>query len=233
MKIDLHQIYYDEKQLSELYSFAIPLENTVLTDFFENSVIATAVPKSTADYIGVASWRLRQKRQDGLCPMILKIYGKDDLSLGKLKDGIRASDADIVNLRPFSSSHKMLHMASVYHGGPIHNYAWENAIKELKQIIDIPEEVKTPIYENAFIARREIYADYVTRCLTPVMEFVLGKPAFFVDSGYAAKKLRTDPESVSIYQEKTGRLDWPILPFVLERLFSIWIEGKNFKVINL
>jgi hypothetical protein len=233
MTLDFIQIYYADDQLKECYDFATPYRNNTLTDYFENSVIKYLVPKSSADYIGIASWRLRQKRQDGFCPMILKIYGNDDLSLDKLKDGIRASDADIVNLRPFSSSHRMLHMANVYHGGSMHDYAWDNAMKELKNIIDIPEEVETPIYENAFICRSDIYKSYVAGCLNPVIDFMSTRSVFFADSGYARKKERTDPKAVEIYKAKTGRLDWPIAPFVLERLFSIWINGKQFKIINL
>jgi hypothetical protein len=232
MKLDFFQIFYEESQRSELYSFATPFKNEILTDYFENKCITDLVPKSTADFICVASWRLRQKRQDGFCPMILKIYGNDDLSEQKILKGFEGG-ADVVNLRPFSGAHKMLHMAHVYHGGSLHGYAWESAMEELKTIIEIPEEVKTPIYENAFIARREIYTDYVNRCLTPVMEFMSGKPVFFVDSGYARKKERTDPKAVEVYRAKTGRLDWPLAPFILERLFSIWIDNQNYKIINL
>jgi hypothetical protein len=232
VKLDFIQIIYDEKQRSELYSFARPFKNEVLTDYFENKPIADLVPKSTAEYIGVTSWRLREKRQSGFCPMILKIYGKDDLSEQKLIDGFEKQNADIINLRPFSGSHQMLHMAEAWHGGPLHDYAWNNAIKELKNLIPIPNEVSTPIYENAFVARRSIYMDYVCHCLNPVMDYMRDKPVFFADSGYARKKERTDPEAVEVYRKKTSRLDWPITPFLLERLFSIWIEGRNYKIVN-
>lgn len=232
MKLDFFQIFYEESQRSELYSFATPFKNEILTDYFENKCIADLVPKSTGDYIGVASWRLRQKRQDGFCPMILKIYSNDDLSEQKILKGFEGG-VDVVNLRPFSRGHKMLHMAQVYHGGSLHGYAWENAIEELRTIIEIPEEVKTPIYENAFISSRSIYIDYVCNCLIPVMDYMRDKPVFFVDSGYARKKERTDPKAVEVYRAKTSRLDWPLAPFILERLFSIWINDKQFKVINL
>jgi hypothetical protein len=227
--LSLIQIYFDDKQLSELYGFARPFKNETLTHYFENKPIADLVPTLDTDFIGVCSWRLREKRQSGNCPMILGIYGNDDLSEEKILN----ADADIINLRPFSPGHQMLANSAIWHGGPNHNYAWENAIKELQEIIDIPKEVSNPIYENAFVARKEIYHEYVSNCLHPVLQFMSMRDTFLSDSGYAAKKERQEPGSVKRYREMTGRNDWPIAPFVLERLFSIWIENRNYKIINL
>lgn len=233
MSLQFYQIYFQDEQLKQLYSFTTPYKNTVLTDFFENSVIAREVPECDAEYISFCSWRLREKRMSGMCPIILKLGANGDYLS---EEKILSQDFDIANLRPFSPSHRMLENSAQWHGGFKHNYAWENAITELKKFIHVPEEVKTPIYENAFIARKEIYHDYVKNCLAPVMDFMSGNSLFFVDSGYVEKKERDrnrGPEAVKRYREITGRNDWPIAPFVLERLFSIWINNKNFKVVNL
>lgn len=229
MNLKFYQIYFKDEQLKELYDFATPHRNETCTDFFENDVIKNLVPETEAKYICVASWRLKEKRLSGLCPIILKFHLKDDLS----EEKILKQDADIMNLRPFSPSHKMLHNAAAWHGGQKHNYSWDNAIAELKKFMHIPTEVNTPIYENHFIARKEIYHDYVTNCLHPVMQFMSGNSAFFSDSGYAEKKGRREPSAVEQYRKETGRQDWPIAPFVLERLFSIWINDKNFKIVNV
>lgn len=234
MRLRFYQIYFKDEQLKELYSFATPYRNEVLTDFFENEVIAREVPKCDAEYISVCSWRLRKKRWDGMTPVILK-FGKngDDLT----EEKILSQDFDIANLRPFSGSHRMLMNAALWHGGSTHNYAWENAIEELKTLRPIPEEVKTPFYENHFIARKDVYQSYVKDCLIPVMYFMSSRPVFFADSGYAVKKERDrqggGPEAVKRYREQTGRNDWPIAPFVLERLFSIWSNDKDFKIVNI
>lgn len=228
MSLDFIQIYYHDDQVKHLYSFASPYKNEVVTDFFENKVIAERVPKCNAEYIGVCSWRLREKRQSGKCPIILNIYGNDNLSEKKILN----SGADIINLRPFSPGHQMLANAAMWHGGAQHNYAWENAITELREIIHVPEEVNTPIYENAFVAKKEIYHEYVADCLNPVMQFMSDRSCFFSNSGYAEKKARIEPKSVEDYRKITGRNDWPIAPFVLERLFSIWINDRKYKIIN-
>lgn len=220
-ELDFIQIYYDDRQLPELYDFAIPYKNPVVSVYFENEVISNVVPNSDADFIGVGSWRLRQKREQGSCPIILK-----DTSLSKEK--ILNQDADIMNLRPFIKSHKMLSMASNWH----HPH-WNDCLKELKKFIRVPDEVSNPIYENHFIARKEIYYDYVLNTLRPCMAFiddrmdVFGRP-----SGYV-KKLAREPQRIEAYKKETGLDDWPMVPFVLERLFSIWIEGKGFKIVNV
>ena len=206
--IDFYQIYYKDEQLSELYDFAIPYKNLTLTPYFENSVICELVPKSTADKICVASWRLRQKRKN----------------LFRIKENIDLTDQDydIAILTPRSPSHKPLVMARHWH-----NPAWDIAITELKKFIKVPKEI-TAIYENHFIASKDIYQRYISDCLQPCIDFMSSNSVFLLDSGYAKNK---PAEEVLKYRELTGRNDWPIGVFVLERLFSIWIAKQNFKIV--
>jgi len=90
--------------------------------------------------------------------------------------------------------------------------------------------VKHAVYENHFIAHKDIYRSYVTDCLNPVIDFMSTRDVYFADSGYRTRKSAEDLEA---YTKITGKKDWPIAPFILERLFSIWINDKNFKVIPL
>lgn len=228
-RLKFYQIYYRDEQLKECYDFATAYRNGPPTDFFENSIIEDLVPKTDADYISVCSWRLRRKRLDGWTPVILKFANMgDDLS----EEKILKQDFDIAVLTPRSGSHKMLGMSEIWHG-----QAWRGAFNELKKFMLLPEEVKTPIYENHFIARKEIYHAYVNNCLSHCMEFMSGRDVFFQDSGYSEKKSRDKqgggPQAVERYRQETGRKDWPIAPFILERLFSIWINDKDFKIINI
>lgn len=218
--LDFYQIYYKDEQLTELYDFAIPYRNHTLTKYFENDVIKDLVPKSTADYISVCSWRLKQKRGQGSSELILKNRA---LTL----EVIVTKDFDIAILTPRSPGHHIMNMASNWHGK-----AWDDAINELRKFINVPDElIGNAIYENHFIARREIYQDYVQSCLLPCMAFMEGNRVFLEGSGYRNKK--RDKEEIKMVTEKLGMDDWPIAPFVLERLFRIWIEGKRYNIINL
>lgn len=230
MNLAFYQIIYKDEQRTECYDFSTPFFNNTISHFFENDIIKTLVPACQSEYVSVCSWRLRKKRQDGWTPMLCGFAGKeDDLSFEK----IIKQDADIMVLTPRSIGHQMLFNASRWHGGHEHDYAWEKSIAELKKFMPVPGEVKTPVYENHFIARKEIYHEYITSCLNPVMQYMSDKDIFFSDSGYAEKKERQSPGEVERYRKETGRKDYPIAPFILERLFSIWINDRQFKIVNI
>lgn len=228
MSLDFYQIYFKDEHLQHLYPFAAPYKNNKLTPYFENQVIADLVPTLDADLIGVCSWRLKEKRNESSSPFILtKAYGDTLLT----EERILGADFDVAILTPRNNLHRPLAMASNWHGK-----AWDDAFAVLKrylysdQRIKIPDELSNTIYENHFIARGDIYRDYVNNCLRPAVDFIGNDPMFFVDAGYAKRKRAHE---VQEYQAASGRMDWPIAPFILERLFSIWIENKKLKVIPL
>jgi hypothetical protein len=159
---------------------------------------------------------LKDKRRD-------RIRHLRDTSLSY--DKIVNEDFDVAVLTPYSKSHKPLYMASLWHGEP-----WDIALRKLKEFMKVPAELNQSIYENHFIAKSSLYKQYVEECLTPVMQFMLNHECFFADSNYAKRKTHKEREH---YMNTTGRKDWPIAPFILERLFSIWIHNKQLKVINL
>lgn len=228
--LEFYQIFYKDEQKDELYPFAIPYRNERFTPYFENSIISELVPKAKADLVSICSWRLRAKRGDSSTMVILKRSGLEPLT----HENIVSPDYDIAVLTPRSPTHKPLAMAVNWHG-----QAWVNGFAKLKsflydkRICKVPAELSNTIYENHFCAKREIYCDYVGQCLDPVLSFMRSEGGVFdADSGYLQKK-RNDPEAIKDYQRVSGRQDWSIAPFLLERLFSIWIEYKHFKIINL
>lgn len=222
MTLDFVQIVFKEHQASECYPFARIYHNEKVTPYFENDVIKRIVPALNADIISVCSWRLAAKRGD--------MFRLQDKTLTVEK--IFSSDFDVAVLTPRSPTHKPLHMASHWHGK-----AWNNAFDVFKRFIKtdlgvrVPEELSMAIYENHFIAKREIYHDYVKNWLTPAIDFIDKTGTVFLeDAGYSKRKSASD---VKAYTEATGRKDWPIAPFILERLFSIYCEKKGFKIIPL
>ena len=229
--LDFYQIIFKEEQRGHCYPFAKVHFNEKLTDYFENDVIARLVPESNADYISVCSWRLKQKRGESSTPLALK----HDLELSEEK--ILSKDFDVAILTPRRANFRPLDMASNWHGR-----TWDQAFKVFADGFLNPMGVILPnivkgydlkhtIHENHFIARGGIYKMYVEYCLKPAITFMDSREIFRSDSGYVNKK--RDLKEVKEYQEKSGRQDWPIGVFILERLFSIWIDNKNFNVINL
>lgn len=215
MTLNFTQIYFEDHQKEKIYPFAQAYKNTELTDYFENSIIADLVPLIYEDLICIASWRLHEKRQSRLRLL--------DKELTEQK--ILSHEFDVAILTPYSETHRPLEMGAKWHGKP-----FIEGIAELRKLFPFRgEEIRHAIYENHFIARREIYHEYVNNCLIPVMQFMKGNPVFTQDGGYAKRK---KPEEVAAVISKLGH-PWTIAPFILERLFSIWIDRRNFKVINL
>lgn len=221
MKLDFIQIIYDEEHKKECYPFATIYKNETLTPYFENSIIAELVPRNGAENIGIVSWRLQRKRGD--------MFRLLDKSLTHEK--LTSVDYDVAVLTPRSPTHKALFMAAQWH-----HPAWDQAFPIFKRFlkndlnIKVPNELSHPIYENHFVAKREIYYEYVNNCLCPSINFMSRNNIFSINAGYTKRKTA---QEVQAYFEKTGRRDWPIAPFILERLFSIYCEGKGFNIISL
>jgi hypothetical protein len=228
--LDFHQIYYEKEQRHELYDFAIPYLNIQLTPYFENSVFRSLVVNSTADLISICSWKLKRKRN--AMPTIHVLKENALLS----KETILSKDFDVAILTPRLAGHKTLFMSQHWHG-----QAWVESFSSLSSFlktilkIEVPLELKYAIYGNHFIAKRDIYLEYVLSCLTPVIEYMEeNKLIFQAPSGYRKHKERLgDFVSIQKYEEATKLKDWPICVFLLERLFSIWINSRNYAIVNI
>lgn len=218
------QIYWKNEQKEYLYPFAKTYRNDNLTIFFENSPISYLVSNTQADKIAVCSWKISHPD-----------YTKTKWNLGwprKIEDiteEILNSEYDVLPFTRNSKYHTPLAAASLWH---------PNFRETMTQIVEgigkiMPGEVKIPIYQNAFSAKREIYQDYVNDYLNPAMELVKNDPKIYklatVDSNYT-KLMRDDCATPEYLQEKIGFNYYPLITFILERLFSVYIQNKKINV---
>lgn len=214
MASELVQIFYEEEQKAHCFPFARLHFNNQLTVFFENSVIKDLVLASESEKIAVCSWKLKEK---------LRWY------IGKhreLTQEVLESEYDVLSFTRNSPSHQMLASANRYHKG----------FKEGMQLLcdhiglKVPGEVKQPIYQNHFSAKRGIYLDYVKNFLSPAMEFMSTdmKELALSDSNYSQlSRSKITPEYL---MGKIGLPFYPLAPFILERLFSVYVQNKKIKV---
>ncbi len=213
----LIQVYYLHEQRAHCYPFADLYCNEGLTIFFENELIKRFVSRETADKIGVCSWKLRDK---------FKFY------IGRpreLTEEVINTDYNVLSFTRNTERHRMLDAADRWHKG------FRPAIEKIVQSIGqkCPGEVKVPIYQNAFMAKTEIYQDYVKNWLSPAMDVMLNdleiNKLVTVDSGYTnlAKKDAADSERL---QKLIGMPYYPLAPFLLERLFSIYVQNNKIPV---
>lgn len=215
---EFYQLFYKDEQKEKLFPFSIPYKTEGLTIFFESHWISQLVMASNAEKIGVTSWKLRDK-------MRIRVAPREQLTVEALN-----SDYDVLSLTKNSRKHTML----------AHLYHWHPKSKEALTLLwqklgfKLCGEVKNPIYQNHFIAKREIYQDYVTNFLNPAMELIktdeeLNK-LMMEDSGYGKLNREADLRSV---KEKLGLSFYPLTPFILERCPSCYFDMKGIKITYL
>lgn len=121
-----------------------------------------------------------------------------------------------------------------------HLYHWHPNSKQAMEILwqklgyKLCGEVKNPIYQNHFVAKSEIYQDYVTNFLNPAMELIKTDEQLnnlmMQESNYGKLSREADIRSV---REKLGIDYYPLVPFILERCPSCFFQMKNYQITYL
>lgn len=215
MVAKLIQIYYDEKQLPKLYPFAEPYFNERLTVFFENDPISKLVPKAKSKNIAVCSWKLKDKQR-------MNVPGPNGLR--PITQELIESDYEVLSFSRNSHDHDMLGCAEKWHPGFMKDFC------KMLEIIGVQRpmrRIKDPINFNGFSARTTIYKDYVKRYLQPAMNALETMPEAMRDSNYT--KLNPDA-STGHLQKHLGIGYYPLVPFLLERLISVYVQNEGIKV---
>jgi hypothetical protein len=211
---ELYQIYYKEEQKPTLFPFAIPYFNDQLSIFFENDVIVKLVTECNSAKISVCSHKLREK-------LHYRVGARAPLTEEALN-----SDYEVLSFTRNTKYHNMMARASVWHNEflPTITKLWA------KLGYKMPSEVKSPIYQNHYSAKIDIYQEYVFDFLIPAMKLVHDDTEMhnlmLKDSGYHS--LTTG--DISAVSEKTGLSYYPLCPFVLERCPALWFHMKKIKV---
>ena len=215
-KIVFYQIYYHESQLTEIFPFATPYFNPTLTPFFENSVIADLVLSSNAEKTGVCSWNLRKKSATFSIPPVREI--NEELING---------DYDVLAFTKHGKTHQMLEAMEGWHKGS------RETLRKICYAVGVPfKEPKYTFYQNAFIARTDIYQNYVKNALVPAM-YVMDhnqeiKELCWQDSGYYKLTGKGKDDLFARQVEKyLGVIYCPMHTFLLERLFPVWLNTQK------
>lgn len=219
-KARLVQIYYDDFQKTSCFPFADLYFNKSLTVFFENSIIKDLVLASEDEKIAVCSWKLKEKLR-------WRIGSRTELTEDALN-----SDYDVLSFTKNTKHHQMLSNANLHHPG-----FRETMTKICAAIgVKMPHEVKNPIYQNHFSAKTDIYKDYVNRFLSPAMDTITNDKEINAmamrDSRYSELD-RATKEKLDNLESKIGLRYFPMAPFLLERLFSIYCHLNKIKVTYL
>jgi len=211
------QLYYHEDQKKKLYPFAVPHYNSELTIFFESFWIKELVLSSQAEKIAVCSWKLRDK-------MKYYIGRPRELTLEVLN-----SEYEVLTFTRNSRHHVMLRAANQWHPGFL------DVFDKILRLIGLtrPNEVKIPIYQNHFAAKSSIYKDYVRRYLSPAMEVITNDKEINALAMQDSRYSDLTYQSCEVLQQKLGIGYYPLAPFLLERLFSVYVHNEKIRITYL
>jgi len=209
--LNIHQIYYKPEQ--ELHPKFIPYNNIdKCTVYFENTVIKELIESGAhkdCEYFGVVSARFSGKvhnfNYDDFCN-ILKEKNSDIMAFVRMKP-------------PTDKS--FLEFTSRFH--PYFKVYFQRIFE--KAGFAIPEYIQEAVYFNYFVAKSDIYEQYVKEMLIPCMEVMKDMPELFMNSNYK-KGLPFTEET----KKSTGVDYYPYHPFICERFFSYYVQLKGLKV---
>ena len=217
MAAELIQIYYHERQKVHCFPFSKLYYNESLTIYFENDVIKKLVMASTAEKIAVTSWKLKEK---------LRWY------IGRPREitqELLESDYEVLSFTKNTKYHKMLAAAEAWHPGFL--AVFDKILSKIGVVR--PVEVKIPIYQNHFSCKREIYQDYVQNYLSPAMDCIQNDPEINAMAMRDSKYSDLTHQSAEHLKNKLGISYYPLTPFLLERLFSVYVQNKRINVTHL
>jgi hypothetical protein len=197
----IHQIYFDSKSKANLLVGAVPVYNPVLSEFFENDIIAKL--ELTGDYNGIFSHDIANEmvfKQDGL-----------PFTIANLKNAIDLHPADIYSFQNRRHNTNIVYQADNYHP----NFSIYMA-KILDQIgWSIPKRLDFVILFNHFVARTELYERYRTELLLPAMKVMRNMNELYTDAKYKKVLPKNVADNWGFY---------PYHPFICERLPSIFVQ---------
>jgi hypothetical protein len=251
----IYQIYYSEETKRLIEPEYIPYDNSLKTNkYFESQVMCDLVKNNKhlgSQYFGVVSCNLKQKIGNAQTwGRTLRNQDRQSFTPKSFEDFTLNSNADIVTMTKHPP-HIVFLVAEKYHRGIMNlandilkkistkrvrsDYLKERGLGLNYRIPEMQPSVnqisQRPIYFNYFIARPNIYENYLNTMLIPAMDIMDNDPRIkemcSAPSGYKEPMSQEDKE---ILNGLIGFPYYPMYPFICERLINIYVLAHNYTV---
>jgi hypothetical protein len=207
------QIYYDEKSKEACYPEFEHYHNEVCTPFFENDVIIKLINEGRhkgSEYFGVFSGHFKNK-----------IIPRDRVITPKyIEENL---DTDVVSFFRKHKNKNVVDKAEIFHPG--FKRALQNILKVIRFDVDLDENTRFTVYQNHFVARSDIYEQYVKELLEPAVNEMRNESnkelqnIIWQDSNYHKRNTMSDK-----LKKELGVPYYPYHTFICERLFSLFLN---------
>ena len=205
----IHQIYFDDESKKNLMKDAKPIFSGSLHPSFENFIIAAIGPTINDDRFGILSHRFKQKHP-------AKRYNVESIME-------KAAEHDVVSFFPKFKQRDMVAFMS--------NNMKVDFRSIMKRLLrgtgyEIPEQTKFIVYQNAFVAKREIYHDYIEKVLKPAMN----NARLIQDDLFKETRYKGNPDALLTLNQRWNKKlkTYPVWPFAFELLFSIYLSNHDY-----
>jgi len=220
--IKAYQIYFQEAQRDLLLDGFIPFFNEKATVCLESGVMAELVQQgrcSDCQWFGVFSHAVSQKLVDFDYPKLQKYC---------------AENSDFELLAPHPEHYNLPYDIKGSHYILL-QYPWlwpimDTLLRKLgvRDTYRLMHTKSFGVYCNYFVARQDIYSDYVSSWLAPAIAL------FHNDTDLMEMGMVKEDYAGSLpppaFSRDTGLDYYPRIPFVLERLINVYIVVNNIKV---
>jgi len=196
-------IAYKPDQICEYTPYLNPIKTVEEKSYlFEYNPILKLIPNATGKYVGCFSWKFNQKT---------------GITKYELERVLEKTDADVISFCFKIPTY--LKFSNKHHPGFIERFTL--LCKELGLTCREPQ---FSVYSNFFVAKPEVYSEYVELLTKAIRLLEDEKYKAFANSNY-----KSGLDSETLY-EHTGLRHYTWHTFLLERLMSIWIDNKKLKV---
>jgi hypothetical protein len=207
-KVGIYQIAYDSQGLHCIDPEFIRYFNRRKDQYFENSVIVEIYRSGRYrmfDYCGVLSWRFRQKTG---------MTGRELISL--------------INQQPWYDAFAIIPGAMKKDEHPYSRITCQ-PVMDLARAIDDMNILPVKLYgfrglkiwNNYWVAKREVFKSYVENFLIPVIECL----------DYPNEKIKYICEKKIPHREREMNISYNAVPFFFEGLFYVYCEYRKLKVL--
>jgi hypothetical protein len=208
--IKVFGIVYREDQLLDGYERYFNKPNKTTGYLFEYNAMIDILSKDIKeDYLGILSWKF---------PYKTGIFRK------KLENFIKNNpNKDVYILcRPLNVSY--MEFSEKQHPGL--RFLVKECCKHTG--LEYIEDVKNIVYSNFFIAKTEIYKDYIENIIKPSIKILQNELWEYANKDSTYKGL--SPEEL---EEQIGMRYYNMITFTLERLFSQYIQNKKLNICKI
>jgi hypothetical protein len=213
----IFQIYYDAATERNCVPEFTKFPNSSLSAFFENEIIqmlGSVQYPGKSKYFGVLSH---------------SFFVKNTILPSAIISNLDAGEYDVYCFSGGLKIKNVIDTAENYHPG--FRRAMELIVQAIGYDVDLSEPTRMVCYQNAFVAKSEIYQDYIDTLLAPAMKvmddlrFNELQAIIWKDSNYHRRR---DPDIRARLMRYIGVDYYPYHTFICERLFTLYMQkNKN------